>query len=65
MSATDIMSLNTRGVKDSGKRRKLFHYLHTKFQVMLLQETHTSVSQEAIWKTHWGGIIGLVLTWNQ
>ena len=56
MSTTDIISLNTRGLRDSGKRRKLFHYLHTKkFQVMLLQETHTSVSQEAIWKTQLGG----------
>ena len=55
MAAIDIISLNTRGLGDGSKRRELFHYIHLKqFPVVLLQETHSTHAQEAIWRSQWG-----------
>ena len=46
-----FFSLNTRGFR----RWELFHYLHLKqFPVVLLQETHSTYAQEAIWRSQWG-----------
>ena len=48
----DLISLNTAGLRDYEKRRKVFHYLKqqiSKSAIIFLQETHTVKSDEKIW----------------
>ena len=50
--------MNVRGLGDSKKRRENFHYVNCKkYYIILLQETHSSVRQEQIWRSEWGGKI--------
>ena len=57
MSAVfDILCLNTAGIGDSTKRRKLFNYAkkHTSFAgIVFLQETHSSEKNERLWVNQW------------
>lgn len=49
---------NARGLRDYQKRKKYFHYFHIKaYDVICLQETHSTVNVAKIWKTQWGGQI--------
>ena len=53
----DILSLNTTGIGDSIKRRKLFNYAkkHTSSAgIVFLQETHSSEKNERLWVNQWG-----------
>ena len=53
----DILSLNTAGIGDSIKRRKLFNYAkkHTSSAgVVFLQETHSSEKNEKLCVNKWG-----------
>ena len=48
----DLISLNTAGLRDYEKRRKVFHYLKqqsSKSAIIFMQETHTVKSDEKIW----------------
>ena len=53
----DVLSLNTAGIGDNFKRRKLFNYLKKSCSskgIVLLQETHSTVRNEAMWTSQWG-----------
>ena len=51
-------SLNTNGLGDDSKRRAVFTKLHKKCHgIILLQETHSTLNCERIWKNEWGGDI--------
>ena len=54
--SVNICSLNVRGLRDSIKRRKLFLWLRRKqFDIILLQETHSTKNDEILWGNEWGG----------
>ena len=53
----DVLSLNTAGIGDSFKRRKVFNYLKknsSSKEVLFLQETHNVKKKENIWNNQWG-----------
>ena len=53
-----VITANVRGLGDHIKRRKLFRFFHeSKYDIILLQETHSCKSKERIWKSEWGGAI--------
>lgn len=50
--------MNGIGTTSGKKRRKLFNYLHTlKADIFLLQETHSKIEDEKLWKAEWGNEI--------
>ena len=53
----DLVSLNTAGLRDYEKRRKVFHCLKqqiSKSAIIFMQETHTVKSDEKIWTNQFG-----------
>ena len=53
-----IMSMNTRGLRDFEKRKEVFQYIKDKeFDIILLQETHSSDEIESLWSCQWGSKI--------
>ena len=53
----DVLSLNTDGIGDSFKRRKVFNYLKKNSSskaVIFLQETHSVKKKGKIWNNQWG-----------
>ena len=53
----DLISLNTAGLRDYEKRRKVFHYLKqqiSKSAITFMQETHTVKSDETLWTNQFG-----------
>ena len=53
----DIISLNTAGLGDYTKRRKIFNYLKKQVSckgVVFLQETHSVQKDERIWTNQFG-----------
>ena len=57
MSMLTISSLNAQGCSDSLKRASLFAYLKLKVSsdVHVLQDTHTTLQSESLWKLMWRG----------
>lgn len=56
MSVFNFCTYNTRGLRDSGKRRKLFTYFHrNNHHFVFLQETHSTKADEKFWSNEWGG----------
>ena len=56
-SEFDVLSLNTAGIGDSFKRRKVFNYLKKNSSskaVIFLQETHSVKKKGKIWNNQWG-----------
>ena len=50
-----LSSFNCRGLQDNFKRKKVFHYMrNTESDIIFLQETHSTKSEEAFWKSQWG-----------
>ena len=53
----NLLSFNARGLADNNKRRSTFNWInkHQKgpFDIILLQETHSSLLNEAEFKTTW------------
>jgi exonuclease III len=50
-----IMSLNVRGIQTQKKRKSYFEWLNKyKDSILLLQDTHSCVSDENNYKNHWG-----------
>ena len=47
--------MNCRGLRDVIKRRAIFNYYRTRGNILCLQETHSTISDELIWKAEWGG----------
>ena len=55
MDKITIMSLNSRGLRNSLKRRKVWHYVkHNKIDICLLQECHATKKDEHLWATEFG-----------
>ena len=53
-----IMSLNVRGLGNGKKRREIFHWLNKeKFDIFLLQETHSTKEKELVWRSEWGHLV--------
>ena len=51
-----ICSLNVRGLADDTKRTEVFYWLRAQdSDVILLQETHSTLLKEKIWRAQWGG----------
>ena len=58
MQKCKVLSLNVRGIREQTKRRGIFSYLKDqKADFYFLQETYSTISDEAVWKTEWGGDI--------
>ena len=50
------LSLNVRGLRDKFKRKKLFNWFKDiRTDIILLQETYSSIEIEEQWKLDWGG----------
>ena len=56
MSKLDIASLNVRGLQDNNKRKRIFQtFRNSKFDIILLQETHSTDEDIVLWKNNWMG----------
>ena len=51
----NIISLNTRGLRNNVKRRSIFNFYRPKCDILCIQETHSTHEDEDIWKAEWGG----------
>lgn len=53
----NIISYNVNGLRDFKKRKKIYDHLKTIHQadILLLQETHCTQQDEALWRSQWGG----------
>jgi exonuclease III len=55
-SELNVLSLNVRGIRSAGKRKRLFSFLkREKFDVISLQETYVTKDVVETWKKEWGG----------
>ena len=58
MSRLNLVTCNVRGLQNDAKRRETFHYFHIKnFDIIFLQETHSTVKNETVWSAQWGSKI--------
>ena len=56
MSKLEIASLIVRGLQDNNKRKIIFQTLrNSKFDIILLQETHSPDEDVVLWKRDWIG----------
>ena len=56
MSKLQITSQNIGGVQDNNKRKKILKtFQNSKFDILLLQETHTTDEGVVLWKKDWAG----------
>lgn len=54
----NFVSFNVNGLRDVNKRRSVFNFLKTtNANIVLLQETHSSIDDETIWSNEWGNKI--------
>ena len=53
--AVRIITLNCRGLRNSEKRRAIFHRYRKSCEILCLQETHSCKEDEEIWTNEWGG----------
>ena len=52
-----VASVNVRGLKNNLKRQTIFHKLKsTRFDVIFLQETHTTLQEESLYTSEWSGL---------
>ena len=52
----ELLSQNVKGLGQEFKRRKVFNWLHNSTaSIFFLQEIHSTVKDEQIWKAEWGG----------
>ena len=55
MTEIQICSLNVRGLRLADKRRQIFYWLKKKaYNIILLQETHSTQEVESGWENEWG-----------
>ena len=53
-----VVTMNVNGLKNENKRKEMFVYCKkSKFDIILMQETHCEVETQMIWKNQWGGNI--------
>ena len=56
MTSCTFVSLNVRGLGDRTKRHAVFKWLEKhRYDVVFLQETHTTASVETVWNKEWKG----------
>ena len=54
--ALKFSTFNCRGLQDNFKRKKIFSYFHKRNDdIIFLQETHSSSTDEKWWSSQWGG----------
>ena len=53
----NIVSLNVRGIRDAEKRCSIFNFYRNKCNILCLQETHSTLADEAMWRSEWGANI--------
>ena len=46
-----------RGIQDKVKRKSLYENYRERADIIILQETHSTVDSEVIWRSEWGGDI--------
>ena len=53
-----IVTMNVRGLRDDKKRKEIFYYCkRNDFDIIMLQETHSTKEDEEIWRTQWNGTV--------
>ena len=53
-----FLSWNVRGLREDRKRKEMFTFLQNKaFDIIFIQESHSSPEIEKKWQDEWGGII--------
>ena len=52
-----FLSQNVRGLNDSFKRKKVFNNFKDKADIVFVQESHSTLNTEKIWKADWAGDI--------
>ena len=58
MGKLQLLSINVRGIRNKLKREKIFLWIREQMpDVTLLQETHSTKTDENTWQTEWGGNI--------
>ena len=58
MESFQVATSNVGGISNAKKRREVFNFLHQKkFTIVCLQETHSTMLSEALWRMEWGGEI--------
>ena len=59
MPDINVLTFNVRGIRNVTKRRSLFRFLHQWYpkHIVVLQETHSSQRDVAIWQAEWGAPI--------
>ena len=56
MENLQIVSLNVRGLQNKNKRNRIFqHFNVKKYEIILLQETHSTQQDGNEWKKEWEG----------
>ena len=56
MEEVKIATFNVHGIRDSRKRLELYKFLRYKqYDLILLQETHSTSSDEHLWQSQWSG----------
>ena len=54
----NIACFNVNGLRQNLKRKSIFYHLkNKKFDIILLQEMHSSIGEETLWQYEWGGKI--------
>lgn len=54
--AIKVLSLNTRGLSNTFKRKSLFQFLKKeKYDIVCLQETHVTKNNSELWSRQWSG----------
>ena len=55
MSLNRVVSQNIQELRDSKKRKEIFHYFNIKkFDIIMLQKTHSNAEVERVWRVEWG-----------
>ena len=58
LNTLTIATINANGMRDNFKRNVLFDYLtRRKFNIALIQETHSEEEDEVLWRKQWAGEI--------
>ena len=58
MVSCTLVSLNVRGLCNASKRQAVFKWLdNRKYDVIFLQETHTTIGSETVWNRDWKGSV--------
>ena len=58
LDMVNIATFNVRRLANGDKCNKIFKYIKSKFyDIVFLQETHSTKKIEKLWKSHWGGKI--------